>query len=206
MLDLIEIQSTRPPDAPAAAPASKSLDRYRTLILNADHTAIRTMTWKEALNGLVRDILYPVETYDVYLHSPTRQIQLPAVAALRTYTHVYRPAALTRRNLVLVYGMCCALCGETFDADDLTREHLHPRSRGGGNTWSNIVPACQPCNQGKGNRTLAEAGLTLKIPVKNAPTGLDVVRARLNIDFAEPPHPAWLDYLGRAYWDTTLDG
>jgi 5-methylcytosine-specific restriction endonuclease McrA len=205
MLELIDSQNAREADQKPPPAAPLTIDRCRTLILNADHTPIRTMTWKEALNGLVRDILYPVECYDLYVSSPTRRIQLPAVAALRSYMHVYRPAQLTRRNLVLVYGMHCALCGGSFDADDLTREHLHPRSRGGANDWRNIVPACRPCNQGKGNKTLAEAGLHLKIPVKTAPTGLDVLKARLNIEFAEPPHPAWLDYIGHTYWDRNLD-
>ncbi len=206
MLDLFDSQTRPQPDTiPVAAAVPMPLDKHRTLILNADYNPIRLMTWKEALNGLVRDILYPVRCYDTYIKSPRKQIQLPAVAALRTYVQVYRPAQLTPRNLVLVYRMRCALCGGVFDADQLTQEHLHPRSRGGARDWSNIVPACRPCNQGKGNRTLAEAGLKLKFPVQHRPSGLDVLKGRLNIDFAEPPHPAWLDYIADDYWDKQLD-
>jgi 5-methylcytosine-specific restriction endonuclease McrA len=207
MLDLDSHDDTLPAhSAPAEISRSGDIESYQTLILNADYSPIKTMGWKKAFNGLVRGIMHPVSHYDVWIRSPSQRYQLPSVAALNEFTDVYRPAPLTRRNLMLVYRMRCALCGAAFKGDDLTREHLHPRSRGGDNSWTNLVPACQPCNQEKGNRTLAEAGITLKIPLKPAPTGLDVLRARLSIEFAEPPHPSWNDYIGQAYWDAIIDG
>jgi 5-methylcytosine-specific restriction endonuclease McrA len=38
-------------------------------------------------------------------------------------------------------------------------DHVLPRSRGGRNTWTNTIPACQGCNGRKGDRTPAEAGM-----------------------------------------------
>lgn len=207
MLDLIDDTLSPPtPSAPAGPETPLRYDALTTLVLNADHRPIKTMGWRETLNGLVRDIIYPVRYYDVWVRSPSRAQQMPSVAALREYTQVYGPAPLTRRNLMLLYGMRCAFCGDVFDSKDLTRDHLHPRSRGGDNSWENLVPACRPCNQGKGNRTPEEAGLTLEIPLKRAPSGLDILRARLNLDFAEPPHPSWSDYLGQANLDKVIDG
>ncbi len=200
---------THRPFPPAAAPpagGTSSLNGVTTLVLNADWRPIRTVDWKKALNGLVRGIMYPVAHYDIWLRSPSLRQQLPAVVVLYEFADVYHAAALTRRNLMLVYGMRCALCGDVFKAEELTREHLIPQSRGGGHGWDNIVPACEPCNQGKANRTLEEAGIRLKYPVKRAPTGLDVLQARLSHDFAEPPHPSWNDFLGKSYWDTPIDG
>lgn len=207
MLDLFDRPTTPPAQpAPAVPPPKVNLEGLTTLVLNADCRPIRTVNWKQALNGLVREIMYPIAYYDIWLRSPSQRQQLPSVVALYEFADVYRTAPLTRRNLMLVYGMRCALCGGTFKGEDLTREHLQPRSRGGDNSWENIVPACSPCNQGKGNRTLQEANLTLRYPVKKAPTGLDVLQARLSLDFAEPPHPSWNDFLGKAYWDTVIDG
>jgi len=42
-------------------------------------------------------------------------------------------------------------------------EHVIPRSKGGATEWKNVVLADKPINNIRGNRTLKEAGLTLKI-------------------------------------------
>ena len=55
----------------------------------------------------------------------------------------------------------CAYCGGHFHADDLTREHIVPTSRGGHDTWMNCITACRPCNGHKGNRLPEEAHLSL---------------------------------------------
>ena len=46
----------------------------------------------------------------------------------------------------------CVYCGEPASQKD----HVIPRSRGGGNTQDNLVPACARCNQAKGDRTPEE--------------------------------------------------
>lgn len=55
----------------------------------------------------------------------------------------------------------CAYCGGHFHADDLTREHIVPTSRGGLDTWMNCITACRPCNGHKGNRMPEEARMSL---------------------------------------------
>lgn len=55
----------------------------------------------------------------------------------------------------------CAYCGNEFNAYDLTRDHVHPRSRGGTNDWVNSVTACKSCNHRKANRTPEEADMLL---------------------------------------------
>lgn len=73
---------------------------------------------------------------------------------------------LFREQWVKFYGMHCAYC--TSDCtDDHTIDHLTPRSRGGGNTFSNLVLACRKCNEIKGNRTVAEFRPLLLKPIKN---------------------------------------
>lgn len=61
----------------------------------------------------------------------------------------------------------CAFCGDEFDDSKLTRDHVHPRSRGGSNDWVNSVTACKDCNERKSNRTPEEANmLLLYLPYK----------------------------------------
>ena len=55
----------------------------------------------------------------------------------------------------------CAYCGGVFRDKDLTKEHIYPASRGGANSWTNIVAACKPCNNRKDNRTPEEARMPL---------------------------------------------
>lgn len=63
----------------------------------------------------------------------------------------------------------CAYCGDSFRNDDLSRDHIHPRSRGGPDVWENVVTACEPCNKAKDNKTPEEAGMEL-IYVPYAPS------------------------------------
>ncbi len=55
----------------------------------------------------------------------------------------------------------CAYCGRLDLAERLEREHIQPVSRGGRDTWMNVVAACRACNQRKANRTPEEAGMPL---------------------------------------------
>ncbi|WP_164173733.1 HNH endonuclease, partial [Stenotrophomonas maltophilia] len=81
-------------------------------------------------------------------------------------------------------------CG---DSDDLTFDHLIPRSKGGQTTWDNVLAACSPCNLMKGSKTLRESGMQL-MQHPYTPTIQDLhSNGRLF-----PPnylHDSWMDYL-----------
>jgi hypothetical protein len=70
---------------------------------------------------------------------------------------------LTRQNHKLFKRdrNTCAYCGEVFHEDQLEREHIKPVSRGGDDTWTNVVAACHTCNQRKANKTPEEASMPL---------------------------------------------
>ncbi|MFV0276519.1 MAG: HNH endonuclease [Parahaliea sp.] len=55
----------------------------------------------------------------------------------------------------------CLYCGRQFSRCELTRDHVLPTSRGGGDRWENVVAACKRCNWAKDNRTPEEAGMPL---------------------------------------------
>lgn len=55
----------------------------------------------------------------------------------------------------------CAYCGDTFHDDDLSKDHIVPVSKGGGDHWMNVVTACKPCNHRKAAREPHEAGMSL---------------------------------------------
>ena len=55
----------------------------------------------------------------------------------------------------------CAYCEQVFTDSFLTRDHVFPVSRGGPNTWENVVASCGPCNKHKDNKTPTEANMPL---------------------------------------------
>ena len=66
---------------------------------------------------------------------------------------------LSRKNIFRRDGYRCQYCGRS-DLQ-LTLDHVIPKSRGGEDRWDNLITACKPCNTFKGNRTPAEAGMTM---------------------------------------------
>ena len=78
---------------------------------------------------------------------------------------------LNNRRLFIRDRFLCAYCGCQPGEEALTRDHIHPVSRGGRDTWMNCVACCVRCNQRKGNRRPEEAGMELLftpyVPDKN---------------------------------------
>lgn len=58
---------------------------------------------------------------------------------------------LWRRAIKEHFGNTCIYCGELYEQNELTLDHVHPRSRGGSDLASNTVCACKACNQKKGS-------------------------------------------------------
>jgi len=68
---------------------------------------------------------------------------------------------LTNRTLFRRDQQICGFCGQHFETKKLTRDHIMPQSRGGKNTWMNLVTACSGCNKIKADRTPEEANMPL---------------------------------------------
>ncbi|HSH76821.1 MAG TPA: HNH endonuclease [Longimicrobiales bacterium] len=100
--------------------------------------------------------------------SEKRVMPVPAVIRLVRYVHVpYRfRRQVTNTFLFARDDYTCQYCGrrksELRGRQFLTRDHVRPLSRGGLNTWDNVVTSCSPCNNRKGGRPPEEAGLSLQ--------------------------------------------
>ncbi|MEE2845762.1 MAG: HNH endonuclease [Gemmatimonadota bacterium] len=99
--------------------------------------------------------------------SETRIVPCPAVIRLVRYVHVPRRfrRQVTNTFLFARDDYSCQYCGkhkkELRGRQFLTRDHIVPLSRGGDNTWENVVTSCSPCNNRKGDRLPREVGLKL---------------------------------------------
>jgi hypothetical protein len=72
-----------------------------------------------------------------------------------------RVPPLSREGLFARDRNVCAYCGEKFEDKLLSKDHIHPVSRGGEDTWMNLVAACRACNGRKDDRRPEEAGMPL---------------------------------------------
>lgn len=181
------------PVSPGAWPA---------LVLNADYRPLSyyplsLWSWQDAIKAVFLDRVTVVSNYDKAIHSPSFEMRLPSVVSLKTYVKPSRNPAFTRFNVFLRDRFRCQYCGAT---EDLTFDHLVPRSKGGQTTWENVLAACSPCNLRKGSKTVRESGMQpMQYPF--APSIQDLhSNGRLF-----PPnylHESWMDYL---YWDTELE-
>ena len=68
---------------------------------------------------------------------------------------------LTNSKLFARDRNICAYCGDAFDDEDLTREHIIPFAQHGVDTWMNVVTSCRACNHRKSHRTPEQAGMPL---------------------------------------------
>lgn len=171
------------------------------LVLNADfrplsYYPLSLWPWQEVVKAVFLDRVDIVSTYDQTVRSPSFEMRLPSVIALKTFVPQNRSPAFTRFNLFLRDAFACQYCSS---GEDLTFDHVIPRSRGGRTTWENIVTACAPCNLKKGGRTPREAGMhPHSAPARPSLRRLHEHGRRFPPHFL---HQSWLDYL---YWDVEL--
>ena len=138
------------------------------LVLNASYEPLNITSWRRAIVLLLKGKAEQIEHKGIYL---LPDIPLPTVIRLRYYIRVpYKDIPLTRRNILHRDGHSCQYCG--YMGDDLTLDHVIPRSRGGGDTWENLVTACVRCNVQKGSRTPKEANMILGCPPRKPRSGL----------------------------------
>jgi 5-methylcytosine-specific restriction endonuclease McrA len=89
-------------------------------------------------------------------------VRVPRVLHLMRYDRTPRAnVRLSRRNLMIRDQFQCQYCARRPSQRDLNLDHVVPRSRGGVDTWENLVVSCRSCNLKKGRRTPVEAGMTL---------------------------------------------
>lgn len=105
---------------------------------------------------------------DEWVRSVNFRIQVPRVIRLLNFERLPHPSLrFSRRNVFARDRHQCQYCGQHAPPQQLSMDHVVPRSRGGVTNWENIVCCCLKCNTRKGGRTPHEARMQLlKKPVK----------------------------------------
>lgn len=134
-----------------------------------------------------------------FVQAVTFRLRVPEVITLTAYDRVPSNAVtFSRRNIYKRDHYMCQYCGAQPGSEELTIDHVQPRSRGGTSKWENCVLACMPCNKRKADRTPTEARMPLrKIPVR--PTWKPLY-ARHGYRME-----SWSKFLTEAYWTVPLE-
>jgi 5-methylcytosine-specific restriction endonuclease McrA len=169
------------------------------LLLNATYEPLRVVSWKKAITLVTLGKVEVIEEYDREVHSISFSIRLPSIIRLIRYVRKKKVGVkFSRQNIYARDKNQCLYCGKKLASEELTYDHVIPRSMGGRTEWTNIVTCCMECNRHKGGKTPQEAGMTLlRKPAK--PEWLPILRITINIKQAPE---SWFDYL---YWNVELE-
>ena len=133
----------------------------KVLILNGNYEPLAITSVEKAiiLLYLAKAELVSSMT-DRVVHSTSITMPFPSVVRLSTYVRVpFKKVILSRKNILRRDGHKCQYCGAT--SVTLTVDHIMPKSRGGEDSWENLVSACLRCNNVKGSQTPDEAHMQL---------------------------------------------
>ena len=189
-----------------------SASDLRCLVLNADYRPLnlhklRLISAERAIVAVyVKETAVVVEEWDKVFRSPSTELLVPKVIALKEYVDENTNPRFCRISVFLRDRFRCQFCGDRFDRGDLTFDHVIPRSKGGKTVWENILTCCIDCNTKKKNSDAQWSGRKgsglrpLKEPRR--PTSHELMHAGLEFlsDDIKEDFGQWL-----GYWDVELE-
>jgi hypothetical protein len=153
----------------------------RCLLLNADFTPLSIIGWKKAVMWHMRyesNTKYGIHIIDFYKNDyisgvNNKKYPIPAIAKTkRFFRQTHQTLIFSRKNIFLRDNYMCQYCGQQYDINNLTYDHVVPKSIWDNDSlsptcWTNIVTACVQCNRKKGNKTPKQANMPLlNMPIK----------------------------------------
>jgi 5-methylcytosine-specific restriction endonuclease McrA len=199
--------------------------KEKVLLLNKNWQAIKIIPLKKAITLLSSDHFAPKAKvidprdfvqYDwndwskitpdegeLFIKSCNSIHKVPELILLTKYDRlpVKLSGKFSRRMLFKRDENTCQYCNKEFSTEELTIDHVHPRSKGGITVWDNCVACCIACNTKKASKTLAECGFKLKKkPVKPDIQKLSEME-KVPFSFKD----SWKNFLSNQYWDALLE-
>lgn len=196
------------------------------LVLNKNWTAIGTSPVYKAINLVLGDVksrnkaviidetctphtweewsLIKPDNEDDAIRTVSYAFKIPQVIRLTKYDKFPKQVVIfSRFNIFKRDDYRCQYCGIRPGSEELTIDHVKPKSKGGKTTWENCVLSCINCNSIKGSRLPSEVkhhkfpnGMSLmKTPIK--PKLKDL---KLNVYYE-----SWKQWLDSAYWNIELE-
>lgn len=191
----------------------------KVLVLNKSWIAVNVASVRRAVTLLYQDMaravhpqdytlydfndwceLSAIESEGRYIHTPELKVRVPEIILLNGFNGFFhKEVRFSRRNIFERDKNTCQYCAKKLAKTELTIDHVIPRSKGGRDTWANLVLACVRCNVKKGDRSPRQANMPLiKKPIK--PNWLPTLGAR----FPTSKISSWQRFVDSAYWDAEL--
>ena len=134
-----------------------------------------------------------------YIQTSSLRLRVPEVITLTKYDRVpNRSVAFSRRNMFKRDKFTCQYCAKRPGSEELTIDHVLPRSHGGETSWENCVVACVDCNSRKANRTPAQAHMPLKREPAQPKWKPIYAAIEIRID-------SWSKFVSEVYWNVELE-
>jgi len=138
----------------------------KCLVIDSSYVARSVITTERAYvisyKGNADIIATHPESFKVV--NPNLDIPKPSIIRVFTYVNVdFRRVPLSRENVYRRDNYQCVYCGDD-NRKTLTLDHVVPQSKGGKNSWNNLVTACKKCNNEKSDLTLEEYGKEIPQP------------------------------------------
>lgn len=150
----------------------------RVVVLNQDYSYLNIISWRDAIKLMCLDKVEVIKFSDKVVRSATRTFTVPLILRLiKLVRIIYRNRVpFNHKNILIRDGYTCQYCGSH---DDLTVDHIIPKSRGGKDEFENCVAACYKCNNEKNDRTPREAGMSLMKKSYDQPTIMEFLTKKL---------------------------
>lgn len=200
--------------------AAQALDRT-CLVLNRHWSPIQTTSVKDAIGLVAKGSAFVInpatyERHDLLSWGDVSKAQEAVSSAMIRSQHLAilppevivlvayegrgeRSVVFSRKNIFKRDRYTCQYCGKQPGPEELTIDHVMPRSRGGTSTWDNCLLACVECNKRKADKTPDEAKMPMrKVPKKPSWKTLAQVHPKMRRE-------SWEQFLGRAYWEIELE-
>lgn len=149
-------------------------------LLTQDYEFHDTISKRKAINLMFRPHSVEVIKYtDIEI---AEGIYLPKVLRLVKSIRKYygKKVNWSPDNLFTRDENICQYCHVVFNKNDLTVDHVLPRSRGGKTEWENCVTACKDCNNLKDDKTPQEAKMFLRRQ-PYAPTIMEFFKRKIKL-------------------------
>jgi len=137
----------------------------QVILLNSDYTFLNVINWKKAVCLIFKGKVEVLKETTKVLENFEKTIEMTIPKVLRLVEFVSlvfkNKINYNKRNVLQRDNFKCMYCGTK--KEQLTIDHVIPKSRGGRSTFLNCVASCKPCNSNKGNLTLEESGMKLRM-------------------------------------------
>ena len=171
-------------------PSTMALDIEYELDVNGqpifdEAKSMNPVSWEEWM-------MLPIRPWDLAINSPTRSIRVPTVIIATNFNKMPIKTFKGKPSKDGIWNRDQGICqytGKKLTKDQSTIDHVIPRSKGGLDTWTNMVVCDKSLNSKKGNKLNSELGLKLrKEPIEPSPTPVSAL-------IREAKHHTWKHFL-----------